>query len=627
MDLEDAREDPGYRVQEDPENCMVYVDGVLPLVNIDALNRVFLVGVMDTLQNMTTVAGDPLEFARRVWGDSTNPQFIDQLKKCLGLCLTIQEACRAGRTGLNDDSVRWVSSTNIMVARRVNEVWRMVAAINAWAAPSEQTFIQSHERSGISGIIASSANTPDEIIQLYRETIERLARFGARKSHLPGGEVGVFFPYYHRNVFTYTYVQKNNQYGRPMFIRDFIAEIASHDHDYQAKLFNSPGYTARLAEMIRDLHHPLFDVLKTCKTQWSFRNGVFDSRTCEFYPYGSHDIQILDKSVSSVQFMDMDMEVDAYRREMDDAGGDPMGIRTPYCDRIGITQNWSAAIMRFWYALVFGRSFGPLTSADQQFCAMHIGRAGTGKSMVLKILSKYYVQHVREFSVPPRQNFELMDLWDGLIAVCYESSGFAYPKELFLSMASCEPVSVSVMRDKSIRMHWTAPLVFAGNSTPPFNDHDIGGALARRQLIFEFMQHVGNSDPRLEEMICSHELARIMYKGSMLYKRYYMDSVGKDVWDCVPREFHEVRLKYRAKGNPMLAFITSEIFEIGAHMRMPVAEFSAQLTRWCNENGVKLDPKKLQGVCELNYIHKIIPNPNDPNAPREPYLQGIGLRN
>ena len=81
----------------------------------------------------------------------------------------------------------------------------------------------------------------------------------------------------------------------------------------------------------------------------------------------------------------------------------------------------------------------------------------------------------------------------------------------FQSMSSGETVSIARKNKTAISDgNWTAPLVFAGNYLPDYNDNS--GSVSRRLCVFLFSQLIESRNTMLKKEIIESELVTIIVR-------------------------------------------------------------------------------------------------------------------
>lgn len=276
--------------------------------------------------------------------------------------------------------------------------------------------------------------------------------------------------------------------------------------------------------------------LVRARDQWSFRNGIYVGHLNRFYRYGKSYAEDTEcpfhTGAISARYFDEDFDEDLVTMPAN-------RIRTDTVETIQNSQKWSEDV-KGWMWVAFGRLFYDVGQYDDwQFAPYLKGLAGTGKSTLVKMMTKFYdASAVGTLSNDMEETFGLMSLHDKDLLVAPEiRPNFKLAQAHFQTMVSGETMTVPVKHQtpKAIG-RWLSPLLLAGNVFPMWIDS--GGSLARRILPFLFDEPIdpSKSITRLEEKIDA-ELQRVLVKAN----RFYFAAVAAygdcNIWNAVPSEF------------------------------------------------------------------------------------------
>jgi hypothetical protein len=268
--------------------------------------------------------------------------------------------------------------------------------------------------------------------------------------------------------------------------------------------------------------------------------------------------------------------------------GNWFDIPTPNFDKIMSYQNFSPQVQR-WVFVFLGRMFYWIGERDKwEVIPFFKGRAGTGKSSILRVLNGIYdTLDIGLLGNNIEKTFGLSALYDKLIYVCYEvKSDFGLGCAEFQSMISGEPVSVPIKGKTAIRVEWEIAGALAGNEIPGWLD--ASGSLARRIVIFEFNIPVKDKDA---DMSLASKISKERPRLILKFNRGYMASTSnsdvskKSVWDMVPKELLEFKKNFTKEANVVEGFLSEKGFVFGNDHHMPYDEFKDALSAYCKSSG------------------------------------------
>jgi len=306
------------------------------------------------------------------------------------------------------------------------------------------------------------------------------------------------------------------------------------------------GYEIQFPDLLPDRH-------------WhAFANGMYCTNVKEFYPWGHARIT---SNITACKYHDAEFPEScmAFQKWQD--------IPTPYfqtilstqlkhvvhveTDESGAPRKWSPEdaaaegteagtlmttnegqrVME-WAYIVLGRLLFEVNEKDSwQVIPFFIGRAGTGKSLILSIASNFFEEADVAFVANDQQKgFGLETIYDKKIWMVKEvKHDFVdhVDQAQFQSMITGEEMSIMRKNKSALQVVWKAPGILAGNEMANWSDNS--GSISRRLMLFYFNQRVSNSDPNLIYNI-RQELPTLIHKCCRAYARAVSMYGRCDLW-------------------------------------------------------------------------------------------------
>jgi energy-coupling factor transporter ATP-binding protein EcfA2 len=315
------------------------------------------------------------------------------------------------------------------------------------------------------------------------------------------------------------------------------------------------------------------------RTRFSYRNGIFDATTGQITPYN----RVVNTDVTA-NFFDYELPVEYLECT-------PERIPTPHFDKILHDQQYDTH-SKFWMYTMCGRAFHSIGSLDDwQICMFIRGVAGSGKSTILKVMALMYQDnHIGRLMSDGQTTFADEHLFDKFMVLAMDLD-----KEVQISttrmnsMISGEGLSVNRKHKIALNCQWSAPLLMASNSQPPFRD--VAGNIVRRFMIFLFDHAVMESDPHLFTKLLS-ELPLLCVKMARSYLSAVQSYGSRSLWEpgILPPMIHRSRREYLVMTNPMSAFLESDWVRYGPELQTTSSEFRKNLVQYGREHGERKTP-------------------------------------
>jgi hypothetical protein len=317
--------------------------------------------------------------------------------------------------------------------------------------------------------------------------------------------------------------------------------------------------------------------LENIKTEWlpdlkrdrrihSFRNGLFVTSTNEFYSFEKlddcgwvGDLESSEGEITAMRYHDMDFRYREIAEEM--KGPDGQSYHYTYVKMDSISnilsyQGFSTEERNFIY-FTLGRMLYPNNCLDNfQFMPFFIGLAGTGKSLLLRLLCELFDPNdIAAISNSCQKTFQLDGLYKKMIMICTDmDENFAFDMPTLLNMISGETVSViRKNKDPDVINNWSIPMAFASNRLPAkFNDS--AGQLSRRWPMIEFGKRVLKVDTSLFHE-CLKELDKFLFVINSAYLDFRKNHGRQDIREFMPKKILKSSEKYIKQLNPIESFV------------------------------------------------------------------------
>lgn len=278
-----------------------------------------------------------------------------------------------------------------------------------------------------------------------------------------------------------------------------------------------------------------------------------------------------------------------------------------------------------------------------------LGLAGTGKSTLLRLLSRLYeARDVGYMNNALQRTFALDGLEDKLLFLALDiDEHFQLDQATFQSMVVGEEVPITRKFKKPFTKVWTTPGAAAGNKLPNWRDN--GGSLGRRLTVVEFLKLVTKCDPNLFQK-CVGELDRFLKVINSAYLDMCRQFSGKGIKEVLPKKFKMSEKKALLELDILGAFILNSChldqreYAEGDDDMDPLHSslakndpyiisykvFCKSFKEYCNRLSVKAQP--------LNYTfcnpvftryrctHVESPAADDPLGQTESYILGLRLK-
>lgn len=358
-------------------------------------------------------------------------------------------------------------------------------------------------------------------------------------------------------------------------IRDFVQNSISKEELLQQwKAMVAPQALDGLVKYLTTGNELEFQPLNPDRHWHSFHNGLYHTSAGKFYTWGSNEIppktvsckyhdQSFDESILDVECA-LDVPTPCFDKileyqlrgvkEMAGDSGEEIGLR---------------AQVKVWVYAMLGRLLFNVNEKDSwQVIPFFVGKAGTGKSLILKTAGWFFRdEDVETMSNKGRKEFGLECFLDKQLWRCFEVKGdFRLDQAQFQSMVSGEPTQIDRLYKSSISVIWKIPGILAGNEPGGWTDNS--GSISRRILLFYADRRVVEKDPNLDKKI-KLEMGNLLHKCCLSYLGA-VEAYGKlDIWgtyvdedgekrDILPKFFHSNKERLQELTHPVVSFVKNE---------------------------------------------------------------------
>lgn len=283
---------------------------------------------------------------------------------------------------------------------------------------------------------------------LFTLAVERMVASGAVKDGLD----------------VHTQIMVNNEripaYERTCSLRNFVYNLGSEGELFEAA-HSGKGV---LEDLYKKMLHmtKVVPTLKVSRLHHAWRNGVVDVRTGEL-----SDFDELEEGVFACTFHDMEYTP---------------APSTPLFDGVLHAQGISGSVHTAFMALAVGRMLHDPQVDNWQRLVFLTGAAGTGKSLMVNVISDLVGRSV-DVSSNAEPRWIGGQVHDAYLLTCGDmTSTCTWPKSIVLQMTGDRSYQMERKYQDPIRAKSTNHILIAGNSALPFVD--VAGEVERRVIPF-----------------------------------------------------------------------------------------------------------------------------------------------
>lgn len=392
----------------------------------------------------------------------------------------------------------------------------------------------------------------------------------------------VYEPIYYNGYFTHAWKEKCE-------ISEFVNSFIEKDSDNNKLwvLLYVKKNVDWLIKFLTETNDSQFPKVEKNRYYFSFRNGIYNVKKHEFYPYVE---KTLSHSIVSCKFFDMEFN---YIPKLENWETIETKSLHYILDPQFKKHEQYLEICKFVYIL-FGRMLYDLGECDDwQVIPFFKGLAGTGKSSLLRFVIKNFYEacDVGILSNDCSSTFPIENLIDKKIFLAVEiDENFKLPQTQFQSMVSGEDVAINQKFKTPKQKVWNIPGAFSGNQLPGYKDN--AGSLARRIIVFQFCHTVTSEELKNDvQKEISLELPNIIQKCNLAYQWALENYDKRNIWNYLPEYFTNYSQDLLEQTNTLVDFMKNYPLNYGNNLFITKTDFTSYYTQFCKDNNCL--PKKL----------------------------------
>ena len=324
----------------------------------------------------------------------------------------------------------------------------------------------------------------------------------------------------------------------------------------------------RASQYLASCIDPEFAELKPNRLWHSFHNGMYFVDKQEFYRYGDPRIP---PDIVACKFHDQEFDESVLEEPWEDLKVKHVQDVLEYQfyvdehDKNGIYNEEQQQRVVNWVYALLGRLLYEVGAKDKwQVIPFIVGRAGTGKSLLLKSVAFFFnPEDVETVANNCQKDFGLETLVNKFIWMCYEvKHDFKMDQAALQCMASGDGMSIMRKNKTAVSLVWTVPGILAGNETANWVDNS--GSMSRRVVMVQFQRKVKEVDGHLDSKI-KNNIGAFLHKCASAYASKCASFGGKDLWQehhgepILPKYFHARREKLQVDTDFLMSFLKDSV--------------------------------------------------------------------
>lgn len=377
---------------------------------------------------------------------------------------------------------------------------------------------------------------------------------------------------------------------KPKFtFKEFIHRTIDKDSHWNMwKLMTNSANTAKyLVDFLEDCEDKEFPRLKRDRRYHSFRNGVYDTHTDTFMPWGH---RYLTGEVVACRFHDVDMPEEIHQEEY---RRNPSRIPTPLLDMVFSIQGIEGEVYQWAVAWAMGRLLYRMgdVESNQRNGVLLIGHGGSGKSTIAKVVRNFFEPtDTGQINSNCEPKYALANVYGKYIWMCTEMKA-NMQLDLGMMQEIMEGKSRITIQKKNVTaftVDWDVPGLLCGNELP-VRWIDVGNAMERRFLIIEFPNKPPQSDPLLDDKL-ELEKPFIMVKANRFYRDLAerMRLGGGSMDDYLPEYYRTTLERFQKKTQPFVKMLTEHPeLEAGDTQKIMLVELKAMFSEFLKLNRIQ----------------------------------------
>lgn len=382
-----------------------------------------------------------------------------------------------------------------------------------------------------------------------------------------------------------------------MEIKTFIMRETQRDVNRQQflNLTKNPSNKRSAEEYLKEMEDPIyFPDVKTDRKLFSFENGIYETAIYDpdtgryvdkWYPYVKCDG--IDQTALSVpthrsacNYFTQEFNYQEHQ--------DWYSIETPHCQSILDYQKFPEDVCRIMYVFI-GRLLYEVGELDNwQVMPFLLGKAKSGKSTILtQIVARFFPKEkLGNLSNNAETKFGLAALVDKYVFIGPEiKANLGLEQAEFQQIISGEDTQVNTKFKTASSVRWNVPGIIAGNQPPGYQDNQ--GSIARRLIIFDFINKVKNGDTKLGFKL-EKEIPNLIFKCNRAYLEAVNNYGDKDIWKVIPKYFEKTRDVMAEQINSLVNFLNGDQVVYDKDLKVPKSEFAKAFKAYCSSNSLAM---------------------------------------
>jgi uncharacterized membrane protein YgcG len=292
---------------------------------------------------------------------------------------------------------------------------------------------------------------------------------------------------------------------------------------------------------------------------YSFRNGIFHTRTATFTPYGSTTVYGGNGDVAASRLPASSCCLNYVDEQFDPAWCvlplDSADMQVRGFSRILADQGYDREMCAFFYGML-GRLFFKVKECDNWDKLMVIkGAGGSGKSTIthalLKLMGPSNIGVIPSLCEP---QYALANLDGKALWMCVElRADFRLDSGQLQSMVAGDITAVHQKFCDQREVKWTVPGLLVGNQVPALWAQDAANAMSRRVVLFPF-ENFPRPDPTVAKAALENS-GKLLAVAVREYHALVERSAGRDLDAVLPERMRESAAAFKTFSNPALQFI------------------------------------------------------------------------
>ncbi len=358
-------------------------------------------------------------------------------------------------------------------------------------------------------------------------------------------------------------------------IKDFVLRHTNKEDAFsQWQTMTAANNRDKAVSYLTDCVDAEFAQLYPDRMWHAFNNGLYHVDSLRFFKYGDPRIP---SHVVACKFHEQDFDESIIRPDWYNIKVQHLESVLEYQFQVsgkpdGIKDEEEKSYIIMWIYAFLGRLLYEVNTKDKwQVILFVVGRAGTGKSLLLKSAGHFFQEEdVEVLANNSQRGFGLETLVDKKMWMCFEvKHDFSLDQAQLQSMISGEPLSIQRKHKMAMSVVWAVPGMLAGNESAAWVDNS--GSMSRRVVMatFDYKVKADKVDPHLDSKIKAN-IGALLHKSACAYHFAVNEFGSKDIWGTfvdgetgktrliLPEYFHKAKNRFQVSSDPLYAFIKND---------------------------------------------------------------------